>query len=395
MMPLKTQTAVVEPQTAQSTIFYLLCAGFVLNGIVICLIGPLLPVFREKWALDDSRAGLFSTMQFASSMAGVLISSPLISAKGFKPAITLGLILLGIGFALLNASSFALALAASAIYGLGYGFATPGTNLWVGESYGERRASALNVANLAWGVGAIASAPLALFAIRAAHVTLLLYIVAALCVFLGIVLFRMNFGQPPHHETAADGGSGAGTFAAAVLLGILFFVYVGTEVGTSYWAAMHAQRAAVWTSKNFTLAPMFFFAGLLGGRGAAAAILLRVKEAMVAVGGILLAAAGELLFLSAHAPTAVFVGAFFTGLGLSSLYPIWVAWLSKWFGARARKVGGVMFALAAAGASTMPALVGVVSRYANDSLRMGLLVPLTGCAIMLLTVALLRPSTRG
>jgi len=395
MMSLKTQTAEAEPQTAQSTIFYLLCAGFVLNGIVICLIGPLLPVFREKWALDDSRAGLFSTMQFASSMAGVLISSPLISAKGFKPAITLGLILLGIGFALLNASSFALALAASAIYGLGYGFATPGTNLWVGESYGGRRASALNVANLAWGVGAIASAPLALFAIRAAHVTLLLYIVAALCVFLGIVLFRMNFGQPPHHETAADGGSTAGTFAGAVLLGILFFVYVGTEVGTSYWAAMHAQRAAVWTSKNFTLAPMFFFAGLLGGRGAAAAILLRVKEAIVAVGGILLAAAGELLFLSAHAPTAVFVGAFFTGLGLSSLYPIWVAWLSKWFGARARKVGGVMFALAAAGASTMPALVGVVSRYANDSLRIGLLVPLTGCAIMLLTVALLRPNTRG
>src|ERR1051326_5274219 len=122
------------------------------------------------------------------------------------------------------------------------------------------------------------------------------------------------------------------------------------------------------------MAPMFFFAGLLGGRGAAAAILLRVKEAIVAVGGILLAAAGELLFLSAHAPTAVFVGAFFTGLGLSSLYPIWVAWLSKWFGARARKVGGVMFALAAAGASTMPALVGVVSRYANDSLRIGLLV---------------------
>ena len=47
-----------------------------------------------------------------------------------------------------------LALAACALYGLGYGFATPGTNLWVGETYGERRASALNIANLAWGLGA-------------------------------------------------------------------------------------------------------------------------------------------------------------------------------------------------------------------------------------------------
>jgi fucose permease len=395
-MPSKTQIAAPAPPGSQSAIFYLLCAGFVLNGIVICLIGPILPVFRAKWGLDDGRAGLFSTIQFSFSLAGVLISSPLVAAKGFKPAITLGIAMLGIGFALLNAPTFGLALAASAIYGLGYGFATPGTNLWVGESYGERRASALNIMNLAWGAGAISSAPLAMMAIRESRVTLLLYVVGAICLILAIFLFRMNFGKPPHeeaHVAKSENSKVAGT-GVAILLGILFFVYVGTEVGTSYWAATHAQRAATWTTNTFTLAPMFFFAGLLGGRGAAAAILLRLKEVTVAVGGILLAAAGELLFLPANSPGTLFAGAFLAGLGLASLYPIFIAWLSKWFGARARKVGGVMFALAAGGASTMPALVGVVSRY-SDSLRIGLLVPLAGCIVMLSVVALLRPNTRG
>jgi len=42
----------------------------------------------------------------------------------------------------------------------------------------------------------------------------------------------------------------------------------------------------------------------------------------------------------------------------------------------------------------MPALVGVVSRYAG-SLRIGLLVPLGGCAVMLAVVGLLRPNSRG
>jgi len=396
MMSIKTQIAAKAPAVSQSAIFYLLCAGFVLNGIVICLIGPILPVFRDKFGLDDSRAGLFSTMQFSFSLAGVLISSPLTAARGFKPAITLGVAMLGIGFALLNAPTFALALAASAIYGLGYGFATPGTNLWVGESYGARRASALSIMNLAWGAGAISSAPLAMIAIRASRVTLLLYIVGAICLTLAIFLFRMNFGGPPRKEVLpkpSEITAIAGT-RVAVLLGILFFVYVGTEVGTSYWAAVHAERAAEWASNTFTLAPMFFFAGLLGGRGAAAAILLRLKEATVAIGGILLAAAGELLFLCAHSAVALFAGAFFAGLGLASLYPIYIAWLSKWFGERARKVGGIMFALAAGGASTMPALVGVVSRYAG-SLRIGLLVPLGGCAVMLAVVGLLRPNSRG
>jgi fucose permease len=395
-MSSKTQIAALAPSGSQSTIFYLLCAGFVLNGIVICLIGPILPVFRDKWGLDDGRAGLFSTIQFSFSLAGVLISSPLVTARGFKPAITLGLAMLGIGFALLNAPTFLLALVACATYGLGYGFATPGTNLWVGESYGERRASALNLMNLAWGAGAISSAPLAMMAIRESRVTLLLYVVGAICLGLAVFLFRMNFGKPPQEEVpaaVAENSKVAGT-GVAILLGILFFVYVGTEVGTSYWAATHAQRAASWTTNTFTLTPMFFFAGLLGGRGAAAAILLRLKETTVAVGGILLAAAGELLFLSAHSAVALFAGAFFAGLGLASLYPIYIAWLSKWFGARARKVGGVMFALAAGGASTMPALVGVVSRY-SDSLRIGLFVPLAGCAVMLTVVALLRPNSRG
>jgi fucose permease len=139
---------------------------------------------------------------------------------------------------------------------------------------------------------------------------------------------------------------------------------------------------------------MFFFAGLLGGRGAAAAILLRLKETTVAVSGILLAAAGELIFLSAHSRVALFGGAFLAGLGLASLFPIFIAWLSKWFGARARKVGGPLFSMAAAGSAVMPWLVGIVSRYAG-SLRIGLLVPLAGCAVMLAVIGLLRPGARG
>jgi len=396
MMSSKTQTLDIAPASSQSLIFYLLCAGFVVNGIVISLIGPILPMFMAKWGLNDSRAGLFSLVQFSCSFVAVLASSGLISSKGFKPAIILGLALLGVGFALLNAPTFTLALAASGVYGLGYGFATPGTNLWVGESYGERRASALSIVNLAWGAGAISSSPLAMLAMRTSHVTLLLYAVGALAVALMMALLRIPFEKPSHEESAvpaAPDGKTAGT-GVAILLGILFFVYVGTEVGTSYWAPAHAQRAGAWSTNTWALAPMFFFAGLLGGRGAAAAILLHVKEVTVAVGGLLLAGIGESIFLTGHSAATLFGGAFLAGLGLASIFPILIAWLSKWYGTRARKVGGVMFALAALGSALVPPLVGVVSRYAA-SLRIGLLVPLAGCAVMLSVIALLRPGTRG
>ena len=158
--------------------------------------------------------------------------------------------------------------------------------------------------------------------------------------------------------------------------------------------AAHAKRATVWNSNAWTLAPMFFFGGLLGGRAAGAAILLRLREVAVAVGGLLLAAFGDFTFLLATSRAVLFAGVFLAGLGLSSVYPIFIAWLSKWFGPRARSVGGVLFALASLGGAGMPPLVGLVSRE-TLSLRFGLLVPFAGCAVMLAVIALLRPGSRG
>src|SRR5258708_10342956 len=103
MMSSKTQILEKASPSSQSMIFWLLCAAFVLNGIVISFIGPILPVFMAKWGLDYGRAGLFSLVQFSGSFTGVLLSSTLVSAKGFKPPFTLGLALLGVGFAFVTA----------------------------------------------------------------------------------------------------------------------------------------------------------------------------------------------------------------------------------------------------------------------------------------------------
>jgi len=250
--------------------------------------------------------------------------------------------------------------------------------------------------NLAWGVGAISCSPLALLAVRTSHVSFLLYAVGALCCLLSLALLRMPFGYVIRSDqsTSANGNLSSASLRIAVLLGILFFVYVGTENGISGWAAAHAKRAVSWSGDAWALAPMFFFGGLLGGRAAGAAILLRLKETTVAVGGVLLAALGNLIFLSATSRVMLFGGVFLAGLGLSSLYPIYIAWLSKWFGERARKVGGVLFALAAGGGAVLPPLVGFISRLTN-SLSWGLCVPLAGCFVMLAVIGLLRPNSRG
>jgi fucose permease len=135
--------------------------------------------------------------------------------------------------------------------------------------------------------------------------------------------------------------------------------------------------------------PMFFWAGLLSGRAISALILTRVKETSLVIAGLLLSATGTTWLLLAATRSQVILGVVLAGFGLAGVYPIFISWLSKWYGERARRLGGLMFSLAALGGATMPWMVGFISQHSN-SLRVGLLIPLVGCIAMIALVSVLR-----
>jgi fucose permease len=79
---------------------------------------------------------------------------------------------------------------------------------------------------------------------------------------------------------------------------------------------------------------------------------------------------------------SVLVSATIIGFGLAAIYPITISLLSNAFGARATRVGSVMFMLASFGAACMPWMVGVTSTEMSN-LKFGLAIPLIGCVLML------------
>ncbi|HUI75196.1 MAG TPA: MFS transporter [Candidatus Acidoferrum sp.] len=376
-------------------VFEILFVGFLLSGIIGTLIGPILPTYIARWSLNDSGAGFFLTAMYIGSLTGTLISSVVISRGGYKPTLALGYGLAAIGTAALIQPNYKMALAATVVYGVGYGLLVPATNLWVAEYSGHRRASALNLLNLAWGIGAMGWPPLALYAIRGQHLVGMLTVVgvASLVLALGILWSPfLPYHRGQQNSNRSDETKAPGLWVAAGLA-FLFFIYVGTENGISQWSAAHAKRVLAPGDPSWTLAPMLFFFGLLGGRALASVVLLRVKEIWVVYGGLILAGAATVVTLSAKTRSTLFAGVCAAGLGCSGVYPVFVAWLAKWFGTKARSMGGVMFSLAALGGASLPWLVGFVSKE-TSSLRIGLWVPVAGCASMLAVTALLRPKSR-
>lgn len=388
------QSAAPAGTDGHRNLLILLFAGFVLSGIATTIIGPMLPIFIKRWSLDDGQAGLFSTTQFLAALAGTLASSAIATWRGYKPALVLGYALMGAGLACLNANTHAVALAATASFGLGYGLTTPGTNLSVAELGGAKSASLLNQLNFAWGVGAMGCSPLIALALKHNGLGLLLAGAAVFGAILVVGLSFASFGVKKHESdptTAATASPGIG-WGVTIVLAVMFFIYVAMENGIGIWAAEYAKRIANGITSMTTLAPMFFYAGLTSGRAAATPVLRHVHERKLVLGALSLAAAATALLIASRSLRVATLAVFLVGLGCASVYPIFIAWLSRWYGASAKKIGGILFALASLGGSAGSESIGIVSKV-SGSLRVGLLVPLAFAATLICVVLLLRRQT--
>ena len=366
----------------------LLSAGFILTGFPTIIAGPILPTFISRWNLSDSQAGLFFTVQFAASLAAVWITTGLTAWRGYRPGLVIGYVLTGAGLALLNAPTHGIALLAVGLYGMGYGLVVPPTNLAGAEAGG---AGVVSLLNFAWGIGAVACAPLLSVSLRHHSLTLFLSILAAVAVALAVSFIFAALPERHRNGNAQSGGTDAGIPSVKItaVVAAIFFLYVGSEAGIGGWAAEHAKRLEGHATALTTMSPLFFYAGLMVGRGLASLLLPRIGSLRFIITAFSLSVAGIVVIIAARSTNVAIAGFTIAGLGCATIYPIYISWFSHWYGAAARRLGGVVFSMASLGGSALPWLVGFVSTKAN-SLPIGFLVPLAGIFAMAVFVTVLR-----
>jgi FHS family glucose/mannose:H+ symporter-like MFS transporter len=369
----------------------LLHAGFVLTGVVNTMLGPLLPVLSACWALSDQRAGYLFSAQFSGSMLGVMGSSLLMARRGHRLSLILGLGLMALGSMMLLSESWAWGILAAFAFGTGLGFTIPTTNLLISELNPQRRAAALSFVNFSWTVGAAASPFFVSALLRMHRASQMFYGIAAMLILMAVSLTRISFpnSDPSSENVAKAMPTNVWRSRWVPILGALFFLYVGTEAGVGGWTATYAQRISLGAGTTWVLMPSFFWAALLLGRAAAPLLLRVVRELTLAEYGLVLSTIGVGTLLAAKSLSVVAIGVSMAGLGLSSVFPIAIASLSRKFGASASRIAGTMFALAGAGGATLPWLIGYTSTVSGN-LKYGLVVPLFGCVVMLILNVLLR-----
>jgi FHS family glucose/mannose:H+ symporter-like MFS transporter len=358
-------------------------AAFVPIGLVTVLLGPMLPVLSVRWSLNYAQAGrLFSVQLLASSLA-VALSGVVVSRWGFRFAISAGLFAMAVGAAALPLSPYLLGLLCIASYGFGSGLAVPAANLAVAEANPHRRSAALSLLNFSWSLGAVACPFLVAIAAMAHRTQLFLMAVGGLMLMVAAGVAMIPTGgiestAPPDGETRSPIAWGQRSF---LIMGGLFFLYVGTEIAFGGWITTYARSLGSLPLSLTVVSPSFFYAALTVGRWVAPLILRSVGDIRLARAGLVTAGAGMVGMMWSHAAPGVVISAIVAGFGLSAVYPIAISLLSREFGAAASRVGSVMFTLANVGGACLPWLVGYFSKQFGNP-RAGLAVPLISGMLM-------------
>ena len=360
-------------------------AAFVPTGIVTVMLGPLLPLLAAKWSLNDTQSGFLISAQFAGALVGTAASSLLLPAMKFGRSMAVGQILMAIGVGSLIRDGFAVAIIAIFCYGIGLGVTIPAGNLTVAETARERRSSSVGLLNVSWGIGAMSCALLLAFCRKIQGTELFLRSLAGLLLMLGVV--ALAFSSDAGLATESRTGRFRPTArelskSGAILIGALFFLYVGTENAFGAWLASFAKRATDSPAVAWMTVTSYFYGALLVGRILASLALRQISDAKQACLGALLTLLSSAALVLARSVFAISLCAFMAGLGLSTLYPITISRFSSRFGERAKSLGGFMFALSTLGGASVPWFVGFVSTK-FQSLRSGLVVPFAGSLLML------------
>jgi FHS family glucose/mannose:H+ symporter-like MFS transporter len=364
-------------------------AGMFVFGIVMAVLGAVLPSLFERIGFGEGAAGnLFLTMNFAMLVMS-LVFGPLVDRFGYKALLVVCSILVAAAFFLLSlAASYGLVLAAAVVLGFGGGGLNGGTNALTSDLNPEKRGAALNLLGIFFGFGAL-TVPFLIGTLQRSLGLRTILSFAALIGLVPLALFALL------RFPAAKQAQGFPIRAAARVVGhpllwlcaLLLFFESGNEFTAGGWISTYLQRTFGTGPSAAALVLAGYWAAVMGGRLLSARLVrvLRTERLVVISAGLAFAAA----VLLAASPTAgpAMAAAVLLGLGFSAIYPTTLAIVGESFAAFTGTAFSVVIAVGLAGGMLAPWLAGRIAQ--ASSLRHGLLIPVFNCAMILVLLALI------
>jgi MFS transporter, FHS family, glucose/mannose:H+ symporter len=340
-------------------------AGLFLFGIVMALLGAVLPAMSERLRFGLAQVGtLFLVMNLCLLVTG-LVLGPLMDRYGTKPPLVLGPVLVGAALALLaTAGEYGRLLWGVGLLGAGGGAVNSAGNTLVADLHEDPRAknAALNLLGVFFGFGALLL-PFAMGLLLAAMgVGGILSAAAALC--FAVAVYNALLAFPPPKQADRLPLTEAVRFLRdpVVLLfaAMLFFESASEFIAGGYVSTFLTRQIGL-SLRAVSWVVAAYWAALMLGRVALSRIALRVSGPRIVVTGALASAAFVALLTFAHRPELAAVATALLGAALSGIFPTALGIIGTRYAAYTGTVFGLLFTAALSGGVTLPWIAGQVA----------------------------------
>jgi fucose permease len=370
-------------------IFAAIVAIFV-YGMIAAMLGTILPELSERFHLSPSQNGTIAFAQALGLIIASLCVGPLLDNEGKKLGLIIGLAFIAIAlFVLPRASSFRGVVFLLFLLGVGGGIVVTGANALVSDVSEAHRAAALNLVNLFFGLGGLAT-PFIAANLLARNWVRLCYTIAALTVITLVI----------QATTKMPGPSGTGAFVLAdaapvlgrpllFLLGLFLFLYVSCEVGIWNWLPRHLIAQGITESRALNILSLGFALGLLIGRVGASQILIRAPAATVLLCASIGMAVTTILMLRSNNPVIAGTLVFLAGLAMAPVFPTTLAIVGDTFPRMTGTAIGFVITCGWMGLAVSSRIIGFVAGGDPRRLKKALLViPASAVLMVILDLAI-------
>ena len=338
-------------------------------GMIAAMLGTILPDLSDRFHLSPSQNG---TIAFAQAL-GLIIASvgvgPLLDNEGKKLGIILGLAFISIAlFALPRSPGFRSILLLLFLLGVGGGIVTTGANALVSDVGEAHRATALNLVNFFFGLGALAT-PFISANLFARDWVRLCYTIASLTVVTLVIqgLTKMPGPTGARRFVLADAAPVLGR-PLLLLIGLFLFLYISCEVGIWNWLPRHLIAQGIPESRALNILSLGFALGLLIGRAAVLPILIHVPAISVTLVGSVAMAVTTFLMLRTNRPAAAFALVFLAGLSMAPVFPTTLAIVGDAFPRMTGTAIGFVITCGWTGLAVSSRIIGIIA--GGDPLRL-------------------------
>jgi len=358
----------------KKSVFIAGCMGMLIFGIVIAVLGSVMPSVTEKFDIDHADAGSLFIMMSLGMILGSLIFGPLVDRYGYKG-------LLMVNAALVFASIEGIALAPSIgtlwfslfVIGFGGGAVNGGANALVSDISEKNRGSGLSLLGVFFGIGALGVPFLLGTLLHRYSFEMLTGFVGAL-ILVPFVFFSVLKFPAPKHEQGFPVRDGLNLLKepSLLLFGMILFIQSGLEMTVSGWSATFMNEELGIPARQSVLYLSMYWLGLIIARLTISDILKRSSMKKVMTASLFLGVSGSLLLIMSTGRWMVLPALFVTGLGFAAIFPLVFAYVGNLYPKYSGTAFSIILAIALLGGMSIPWTAGMLAGAFN--LRVALMI---------------------